>query len=138
MLGKKEKPFGFLSPSVNGCNLPLAFFSSSTIIFYLCSGFYNNMGCVVSRPETNEGGDYKLITRRGSIGKDSEISESIILDPELSTHSKRSKTGGEKACKEEEDERQNAQEEKGDEQKLSPSPSFRIYCVFPRDPNDGS
>ncbi|CAF1715564.1 unnamed protein product [Brassica oleracea var. botrytis] len=94
------------------------------------------MGCVVSRPETNEGGDYKLITRRGSIGKDSEISESITLDHELSTHSKRSKTGGEKACKEEEDVRENAQEEKGDEHKLSPSPSFRIYCVFPRDPND--
>ncbi|KAG2316289.1 hypothetical protein Bca52824_019411 [Brassica carinata] len=85
------------------------------------------MGCVVSRPETNEGGDYKLITRPGSIGKDSEISESIILDQELSTHSKRSKTGGEKTCKEEED-----------EPKLSPSPSFRIYCVFPRDPNDNS
>ncbi|KAL0717857.1 hypothetical protein Bca4012_067179 [Brassica carinata] len=96
------------------------------------------MGCVVSRPETNEGGDYKLITRPGSIGKDSEISESIILDQELSTHSKRSKTGGEKTCKEEEDERENAQEEKGDEQKLSPSPSFRIYCVFPRDPNDNN
>ncbi|KAL0642578.1 hypothetical protein Bca4012_040868 [Brassica carinata] len=91
------------------------------------------MGCVVSRPETNEGGDYKLITRRGSIGKDSEISESITLDHELSTHSKRSKTGGEKACKEEEDVRENAQEEKGDEHKLSPSPN--VVDDLPRNKN---
>lgn len=100
------------------------------------------MGCGVSRPETDEGGgDFKMITRRGYIGKDSEIADSYISDKELletSTHSKKSKTGGEKTSKEEEDECKD-EEEKGDELKISPeSPSFRIYCVFPRDPNDDS
>ncbi|KFK33612.1 hypothetical protein AALP_AA5G036600 [Arabis alpina] len=89
------------------------------------------MGCGVSRPETDEGeGD----CRGGSIGKESGISDSYIS--ETSTQSKISKTGGENTSKEEEDECKD-EEEKGDELKVS-SPSFRIYCVFPRDPNDNN
>ncbi|XP_010425427.1 PREDICTED: uncharacterized protein LOC104710508 isoform X1 [Camelina sativa] len=102
------------------------------------------MGCGVSRPETDEGGeeggDLKIITRKGSIGKDSETADSFVSDKDLleisSTHSKNSKTNGEQTSKEDETECK-GEEEKGDELKVSPSsPSFRIYCVFPRDPND--
>lgn len=100
------------------------------------------MGCGVSKPETDEGGGeeggyFKIMTPR-SIGKDSENADSLILDQEMSTHSKKSKTGGESSSKEEENQCKD-EEEKGDERKISPaSPSFRIYCVFPRDPNDDS
>lgn len=101
------------------------------------------MGCGISRPETDEGGeergDLRFINRPGSIGKDSQTTDSLISDKEhleVSTHSKKSKTDGEKTSKEEEDECKD-EKEKGDEREISPaSPSFRIYCVFPRDPND--
>ncbi|KAL1210096.1 hypothetical protein V5N11_010671 [Cardamine amara subsp. amara] len=89
------------------------------------------MGCGISRPETDEGGDLKIVNRPGSIGKGSETTDSLISDKEL-LESK----NGEKTSKEEEDECKD-EEEKGDELKISPaSPSFRIYCVFSRDPND--
>ncbi|CAL9248516.1 unnamed protein product [Arabidopsis halleri] len=95
------------------------------------------MGCGVSRPETDEGQEEGY--RRGSIGKDSETTYSFISDKELleiSTHSKDSKTSGEKTSKEEENEWKEDEEKKGDELKISPeSPSFRIY-VFPKDRND--
>ncbi|CAH2045290.1 unnamed protein product [Thlaspi arvense] len=110
------------------------------LFVYFWSGFsYNNMGCGVSRPETDggEGGDLKIISRRGgSTGKNSETAESIILDQEMSTHSKISKTCGEKTSREEEYECKD-EEEKGDGRTISlEAPSFRIYCVYPRDPND--
>ncbi|EFH53263.1 hypothetical protein ARALYDRAFT_484478 [Arabidopsis lyrata subsp. lyrata] len=97
------------------------------------------MGCGVSRPETDEEGQEEGY-RQKSIGKDSETADSFISNKELleiSTHSKDSKTSGEKTSKEEENEWKEDEEQKGDELKISPeSPSFRIYCVFPRDPND--
>ncbi|CAA7046509.1 unnamed protein product [Microthlaspi erraticum] len=95
------------------------------------------MGCGVSKPETDEGGGgeeggyFKIMTPR-SIGKDSENADSLVSDQDMSTHSKKSKTGGESSSKEEE----NVCKDE-DERKIAPaSPSFRIYCVFPRDPND--
>ncbi|AEE77244.1 unnamed protein product [Arabidopsis thaliana] len=98
------------------------------------------MGCGVSRPETDEGRQEG--SRLGSIGKDSETADSFISDKEIleiSTDSKSSKTNGENttSSKEEENEWKDDGQEKGDELKHSPeSPSFRIYCVFPRNPND--
>ncbi|EOA25544.1 hypothetical protein CARUB_v10018889mg [Capsella rubella] len=104
------------------------------------------MGCGVSRPETDEGGgeeaeDLKIMTPRRSIGKDSETADRFIsndkeLLDDISTHSKNSKTNGENTIKEEENECKD-EEEKGNELQNSPEPpSFRIYCVFPRDSND--
>ncbi|CAN8253735.1 unnamed protein product [Cochlearia groenlandica] len=101
------------------------------------------MGCGISRPETDDegGGEDLKINRRKSTSKDSENADSSVSDKEsleMSIHSKKSKTGSENTIKEEEEKNEcKNEQERGDEIKISPgSPSFRIYCVFPRDPND--